>query len=45
MFRIVDEHVFPFIRALNAEGTSYARHMRDARFCANSMAMTCGATR
>jgi type I restriction enzyme M protein len=32
MFRIVDEHVFPFIRALNEEGTSYARHMRDARF-------------
>jgi hypothetical protein len=25
MFRIVDEHVFPFIRALNGEGTSYAR--------------------
>jgi type I restriction enzyme M protein len=32
MFRIVDEHVFPFIRTLNGEGTSYARHMRDARF-------------
>ena len=32
MFRILDEHVFPFIRALNGEGTSYARHMRDARF-------------
>jgi type I restriction enzyme M protein len=32
MFRIVDEHVFPFIRALNEEGSSYARHMRDARF-------------
>jgi type I restriction enzyme M protein len=32
MFRIIDEHVFPFIRALNSEGTSYARHMRDARF-------------
>jgi type I restriction enzyme M protein len=32
MYRIVDEHVFPFIRALNGEGTSYARHMRDARF-------------
>ena len=32
MFRVVDEHVFPFIRALNGEGTSYARHMRDARF-------------
>src|SRR5262245_48053709 len=32
MFRIVDEHVFPFIRALNEKGSSYARHMRDARF-------------
>jgi type I restriction enzyme M protein len=32
MFRIVDEHVFPFIRELNGKGTSYARHMRDARF-------------
>ena len=32
MFRIVDEHVFPFIRALNGEGGAYARHMRDARF-------------
>ncbi|HEX9753687.1 MAG TPA: class I SAM-dependent DNA methyltransferase, partial [Methyloceanibacter sp.] len=32
MFRVVDEHVFPFIRTFNGEGTSYARHMRDARF-------------
>ena len=32
MFRIIDEHVFPFIRAFNGDGTSYARHMRDARF-------------
>jgi type I restriction enzyme M protein len=32
MFRIVDKHVFPFIQALNGEDTSYARHMRDARF-------------
>jgi type I restriction enzyme M protein len=32
MFRIVDEHVFPFIRTLNGQGTAYARHMRDARF-------------
>ncbi len=32
MFRTIDEHVFPFIRAFNGEGTSYARHMRDARF-------------
>jgi type I restriction enzyme M protein len=32
MFRIVDEHVFPFIRALDGTGSAYARHMRDARF-------------
>jgi type I restriction enzyme M protein len=32
MFRIVDEHVFPFIRELNGGGSAYARHMRDARF-------------
>jgi type I restriction enzyme M protein len=32
MFRIVDEHVFPFIRTLNGKGSAYARHMRDARF-------------
>jgi type I restriction enzyme M protein len=32
MFRIVDEHVFPGIRALNGEDNSYARHMRDASF-------------
>jgi type I restriction enzyme M protein len=32
MFRIVDEHVFPFLRGLNGEGSAYARHMRDARF-------------
>jgi type I restriction enzyme M protein len=32
MFEIVDEHVFPFIRELNGQGSAYARHMRDARF-------------
>jgi len=32
MFRILDEHVFPFLRALNGGGSAYARHMRDARF-------------
>ena len=31
MFRVVDEHVFPFLRALNGDGTACARHMRDAR--------------
>jgi type I restriction enzyme M protein len=32
MFRIIDEHVFPFLRALNGQGSAYASHMRDARF-------------
>jgi type I restriction enzyme M protein len=32
MFRVIDEHVFPFIRTLNGQGSAYARHMRDARF-------------
>ena len=32
MYRVVGEHVFPFIRGLGHEGSSYARHMKDARF-------------
>ncbi|MBK7542728.1 MAG: SAM-dependent DNA methyltransferase [Candidatus Competibacteraceae bacterium] len=31
MMTVVDEHVFPFLRALGVEGSSYDRHMRDAR--------------
>jgi hypothetical protein len=31
MMEVVDEHVFPFLRKLGAEGSSYGRHMRDAR--------------
>ncbi len=31
MMRVVDEHVFPFLRALGEEGSSYGRHMKDAR--------------
>jgi type I restriction enzyme M protein len=31
MFRIVDEHVFPFIRDKVAEGGSVAEHMKEAR--------------
>jgi type I restriction enzyme M protein len=31
MMTVVDEHVFPFLRNLGAEGSSYGRHMRDAR--------------
>ena len=32
MFKVVDEHVFPFLRTLGEEGSSYGKHMRDARF-------------
>jgi type I restriction enzyme M protein len=31
MMTVVDEHVFPFLRTLGDEGSSYSRHMRDAR--------------
>lgn len=31
MMAVVDEHVFPFLRGLGAAGSSYGRHMRDAR--------------
>lgn len=31
MMEVVDEHVFPFLRHLGEEGSSYGRHMRDAR--------------
>jgi len=32
MFSVVADHVFPFLRELNGHGTSYAAHMKDARF-------------
>ena len=32
MFQVVGEHVFPFLRALGGDGSTYAVHMRDARF-------------
>ncbi|MEW8050403.1 MAG: class I SAM-dependent DNA methyltransferase [Candidatus Thiodiazotropha sp.] len=31
MMTVVDEHVFPFLRTLNGENSSYGKHMRDAR--------------
>jgi type I restriction enzyme M protein len=31
MMTVVDEHVFPFLRSLGEEGSSYGLHMRDAR--------------
>ncbi|WP_431942371.1 type I restriction-modification system subunit M [Micromonospora marina] len=32
MFEIVGEHVFPFLRTLGGDGSTYSSHMRDARF-------------
>ena len=31
MMRVVDEHVFPFLRKLGEDGSSYGKHMKDAR--------------
>lgn len=32
MFKIVGERVFPFLRELGGDGSTYSHHMRDARF-------------
>ncbi len=32
MYTVVSEHVFPFLREMNSDGSTYAHHMKDARF-------------
>jgi type I restriction enzyme M protein len=32
MYEVVSEHVFPFLRAMGGDGSTYAHHMKDARF-------------
>jgi type I restriction enzyme M protein len=32
MFEVVGEHVFPFLRGLGGDESTYSQHMRDARF-------------
>ena len=32
MYTVVSEHVFPFLRTLGGDGSTYAHHMKDARF-------------
>src|SRR4030095_6289905 len=32
MFELISEHVFPFLRKLGGDESTYAHHMRDARF-------------
>src|SRR5450830_642531 len=32
MYTVVGEHAFPFLRTLGGDGSTYAHHMKDARF-------------
>jgi type I restriction enzyme M protein len=32
MYEVVDQHVFPFLRTLGGNGSTYGHHMKDARF-------------
>lgn len=32
MFTLINEHVFPFLRTLGGDDSTYAHHMKDARF-------------
>jgi type I restriction enzyme M protein len=32
MFAVVGDHVFPFLRTLGGDGSTYSHHMKDARF-------------
>lgn len=32
MFNVIGEHVFPFLRSMGGDGSTYAEHMKDARF-------------
>ncbi len=32
LFEVVEQHVFPFLRTLGGDGSTYAHHMKDARF-------------
>jgi type I restriction enzyme M protein len=32
MYTIISEHVFPWLRTLGGNGTTYSKHMEGARF-------------
>ena len=32
LYDLVGEHIFPFLRTLGGDGSTYAQHMKDARF-------------
>ena len=39
MYAVVSEHVFPFLRSLGGNGSTYAQHMKDARFTVPTAAL------
>jgi len=39
MYTVVSEHVFPFLRTLGGDNSTYAHHMKDARFTIPSPAL------
>jgi type I restriction enzyme M protein len=39
MYEIVEQHVFPWLRTLGGVDTTYARHMKDARFTISKPAL------
>jgi type I restriction enzyme M protein len=39
MYALVGEHVFPFLRTLGGDDSTYAQHMKDARFTIPSAAL------
>ncbi|HWC59561.1 MAG TPA: type I restriction-modification system subunit M N-terminal domain-containing protein, partial [Verrucomicrobiae bacterium] len=39
MFAVVNDHVFPFLRTLGGDDSTYAHHMKDARFTISTPAL------
>ncbi len=39
MYTVVGEHVFPFLRSMGGDGSTYAHHMKDARFTIEKAAL------
>jgi type I restriction enzyme M protein len=39
MYMVVGEHVFPFMRSMGGDGSTYSHHMKDARFTIPSPAL------
>ena len=43
MYEVIGEHVFPFLRTLGGDDSTYSQHMKDARFtCPSPLAANSG---